>query len=126
MERGIAKGEDPSVGGNEPVAVARPGRRHPNDRLVERRAAHGAEETGGSDGVSRNTHRGSGDGGSGPVLHRARDQASRGGGAWVHREGTWRPNRPDRKGQEGRDDDQRHDRVCGPDGHAAPGATEGS
>ena len=40
----VAIGEDPTVGGNEPVTTTVGGRRHADDRLVERHPARRTEE----------------------------------------------------------------------------------
>ena len=44
VEGGVTEGEDPAVGGHEPVALARRGGRHAHDGLVEVLAAHRAVE----------------------------------------------------------------------------------
>ena len=50
MEPGIAEGEDPSVGGHEPVPLVVGCGRHPHDGLVEVLVAHGSEESGVTEG----------------------------------------------------------------------------
>ena len=75
-EGGIAEGEDPPVGGHQPVAVA--GRRggDAHDRLVERRAGHRAMQRGVAEGVDA------------PVrAHQPVAVAGRGGGHADHRGG---------------------------------------